>query len=51
VRVRFTPEARLSIREKPLFAEELAAMIARLRDGVDANRQRFAVRHGQMRTR
>jgi hypothetical protein len=59
VRIRFTPEARLSIREKrawweanrdkapTLFAEELAAAIVRLRDGADVSRQRYAVRHGQ----
>jgi hypothetical protein len=60
VRVRFTPEARLAVREKRawweqhrekaprLFVQELAAIVARLRDGVDEERQRYAARGGRI---
>jgi hypothetical protein len=51
MRVRFTPEARLAVREKRawwerhrekaprLFVEELAMIVAKLRDGADDERQ------------
>jgi hypothetical protein len=60
VRVRFTPEARLAIREKRawweanrekaprLFVEELAAVVAKLRAGADKERHEYAVRHGRI---
>jgi hypothetical protein len=56
VRVRFTPEARLAVGEKRawwelhrekaprLFVEELGAIVGKLRDGADAERQQYAVR-------
>jgi len=56
LRVRFTPEARLAAREKrawwqqhrekapKLFVQELAAIVATLRNGEDDERQQFAVR-------
>jgi hypothetical protein len=59
VRVRFTPEAINSAREKHawwiehrqeaprLFADELSAVIARLRAGDDHARRLFAVRAGR----
>jgi hypothetical protein len=60
VRVRFTPEALLAIREKRawwqehrkeaprLFAEELGAIVAKLRSGTDADRQKYAARGGHI---
>jgi plasmid stabilization system protein ParE len=60
VRVRFTPEARLAVREKRvwwkqhrekaprLFVEELAAVVAKLRDGADKERQQYAARSGRI---
>jgi hypothetical protein len=60
VRVRFTPEARLAIREKRawweahrekaprLFVEELAAVVAKLREGTDKERHEYAVRRGRI---
>jgi hypothetical protein len=60
VRVRFTPEARLAIREKRawweahrdkaprLFLEELADVVAKLRAGTDKGRHEYAVRRGRI---
>jgi hypothetical protein len=60
VRVRFTPEARLAVREKRmwweqhrekaprLFVEELAAVVARLREGTDEERQQYAAQSGRI---
>jgi hypothetical protein len=60
VRVRFTPEARLAVREKRawweqhrekspgLFVLELAAVVSKLRDGADNERQQFAARGGHI---
>jgi hypothetical protein len=60
MRVRFTPEARLAVREKRawwernrekaprLFVEELAMIVAKLRDGADDERQQYAVRRGRI---
>jgi hypothetical protein len=60
VRVRFTPEARLAVREKRawweanrekaprLFIEELAAVVAKLRAGIDQERHEYAVRYGRI---
>jgi hypothetical protein len=60
VRVRFTPEARLSTREKRAwwsaqrdkapdpFVEELAVIVAKLRDGADNERQQYAARRGRV---
>jgi len=60
VRVRFTPEARLAVREKRawweqhrekaprLFGEELAAIVRKLRNGADDERQQYAARGGRM---
>jgi hypothetical protein len=60
VRVRFTPEARLAVREKRtwweqhrekaprLFVEELAAVVAKLREGTDKERQQYAARSGRI---
>jgi plasmid stabilization system protein ParE len=60
VRVRFTPEALRSIREKRawwasnrdkaprLFVEELAAIIEKLRNGADAERHQFAAAGGRV---
>jgi hypothetical protein len=60
VRVRFTPEARLAVREKRtwweqhrekaprLFVEELAAVVAKLREGADKERQQYAARSGRI---
>ena len=60
MRVRFTPEARLAAREKrtwweqhrekapQLFVEELGAIVAKLRDGADEERQRYAARGGRV---
>jgi hypothetical protein len=60
VRVRFTPEARLAVREKRvwweqhrekaprLFVEELAAVVAKLREGIDEERQQYAARSGRI---
>ena len=59
MRVRFTPEARLAVREKRawweqhreksprLFVEELATIVAKLRDGADEERQQYAARGGR----
>jgi plasmid stabilization system protein ParE len=60
VRVRFTPEARLAVREKRawweqnrekaprLFVEELGAIVARLRNRADDQRQQYAARGGHI---
>jgi len=60
VRVRFTPEARLSVREKRawweqhrekapgLFLQELATIVGKLRDGTDADRQQYGARGGRI---
>lgn len=60
MRVRFTPEARLAVREKRLwweqhrekvprlFVEELAAVVAKLREGTDKERQQYAARSGRI---
>lgn len=60
MRVRFTPEARLAVREKrawwqqnrpkapTLFVEELAVVVAKLRNGTDDSRQRYAARGGKI---
>jgi hypothetical protein len=60
VRVRFTPQARLAIREKRawwethrekaprLFVEELAAIVAKLRAGADHERREYAAQHGRI---
>lgn len=60
MRVRFTPEARLAVREKRawwerhrdkaprLFAQELATIVAKLRDGADEESQRYAARGGRI---
>lgn len=60
MRVRFTPEARLAVREKRtwweqnrdkaprLFVEELATIVAKLRDGGDDERQQVAARGGRI---
>jgi hypothetical protein len=58
--LRFTPEARLAVREKRmwwaqnrekaprLFIEELAAIVKKLRDGADDERQQYAARGGRI---
>lgn len=60
MRARFTPEARLAVREKRawweahrqkaprLFVQELAAIIVKLRDGGDHERQQYAARNGRI---
>jgi hypothetical protein len=60
VKVRFTPEARLAVREKRawwkqhrekapgLFVKELAMIVAKLRDGADDERQQYAARDGRI---
>ena len=60
MRVRFTAESRRAVREKrawweqnrerapTLFVEELAAIVASLRDGTDGGRQRYAARGGRI---
>lgn len=60
MRVRFTPEARRAIREKRawweanrekaprLFVEELAAIVAKLRAGIDKERQEYVARRGRI---
>lgn len=60
MRVRFTPKARLAIREKRawweahrekaprLFLEELAAVVAKLRAGADHERREYAAQHGRI---
>lgn len=60
MRIRFTPEARLSARQKRawwehhrdkaprLFAEELATVISKMRDGADLGRQQYAARGGRI---
>ena len=60
MRVRFTPEARLAIREKrawwethrekapALFVAELAVVVAKLRDGTATERQKYAARGGRV---
>lgn len=60
MRVRFTPEARLAVREKRtwweqhrekaprLFVAELAVIVAKLRDGADEERQQYAARGGRI---
>ncbi len=60
MRVRFTLEARVSVREKRawweqhrdkaprLFVDELAVIVRKLREGEDADRQRYGVRGGRI---
>lgn len=60
MRVRFTPDARLAVREKRawwerhrdkaprLFVEELAGVIAKLRAASDHERQQYAARGGRI---
>ena len=60
MRVRFTPEARHAVREKRtwweqhrtkaprLFVEELAGIVAKLRDGADEERQQYAAHGGRV---
>ncbi|MCX5741564.1 MAG: hypothetical protein NT062_03590 [Proteobacteria bacterium] len=60
MRVRFTPEAHLAVRAKRtwweqhrekaprLFIEELAELVAKLRDGADEERQQYAARGGRV---
>lgn len=60
MRVRFTPEALLAVREKrawwlqhrdkapELFVQELASTVAKLRDGTDTERHQFAARGGHI---
>ncbi len=60
MRVRFTPQAWLSVREKhtsweqhrekasALFVEELSVIVRKLRDGTDAERQPFGARGGRI---
>lgn len=60
MKVRFTPEALLAVREKRawweqhrekapgLFVQELAAVVSKLRDGADEERQQFAARGGRI---
>jgi len=60
VRVRFTPEARLAVREKRawweqhrdkapgLFVQELGAIVGKLRGGADEQRQNYAARGGRI---
>lgn len=60
MKVRFTPEARLAVREKRawwkqhrekapgLFVKELAMIVAKLRDGADDERQQYAARDGRI---
>lgn len=60
MRLRFTPESLRSIRDKRrwweehrtkaprLFVEELAAVVGKLRDGADQERQQYAARRGRI---
>ena len=60
MRIRFTPEARLAVREKRawweqhrekapgLFLEELIAIVDKLREGGDAERQQYGARGGRI---
>ena len=60
MRVRFTRAARESIRDKRawwelhrdkaprLFVDELAAVVAKLRDGADSDRQQYAATSGRV---
>jgi hypothetical protein len=60
VKVRFTPEALLAVRDKrawwlqhrdkapELFIQELTIVIGKLRDGADSERQQFAARGGHI---
>ena len=60
MRVRFTREARVAVREKRawweqhrekaprLFVEELAAIVAKLRHGADEEREQYAARGGRI---
>jgi plasmid stabilization system protein ParE len=60
VKVRFTTEAKLAAREKRdwweqnrekaprLFVDELADVVAKLRDGADQERQQYAARGGRV---
>lgn len=60
MRARFTPEARLAVREKRawweqhrskaprLFIEELTEVVAKLRAGADQERQAYAARGGRV---
>lgn len=60
MKVRFTPEALLAVREKrawwlqhrdkapELFVQELAIVVGKLRDGTDSERQQFAARGGHI---
>jgi hypothetical protein len=58
--VRFAPEALFAVRDKRawweqhrekaprLFVQELAAAVAKLREGTDADRQKYAARGGRI---
>ena len=60
MRIRFTPDARQSIREKRawweanrekaphLFVEELAAVVAKLRAGTDKDRHQYVLQGGRV---
>ena len=60
MRVRFTPEARIAVRERrawweqhrdkapQLFVEERSATVAKLRNGADNERQQYAARGGRI---
>lgn len=60
MRVRFVAEALLAVREKrawwaqhrekapDLFVQELAAVVAKLREGADQERQEYAARSGRI---
>lgn len=60
MRVRFTPEALLAVREKrawwqqhrdkapDLFVQELATIVGKLREGADNERQQYAARGGHI---
>ena len=60
MRVRFTPDARIAVREMrrwweqhrekapELFANELSDVVAKLRSGEDNERQRYAARGGHI---
>lgn len=60
MRVRFAPEALLAVREKRtwwvqhrekaphLFVQELAAVVAKLREGADQERQEYSARGGRI---
>ena len=60
MRVRFTPEALAAVREKRswweqqrekaphLFVDELSAIVTKLREGADHERQKYAARSGRV---